>query len=158
MPESAAIARAKAGEAPPKRLLKVGIIGLGKMGRIRYETISKNGKAHVVAVADCAWARGGGSAGAGRRVPARAPLPGVRSYGRAEELLEDPEVEAVFIATPNAFNKPLTIAALRAGKHVFCEKPPAFCAADVEEVIAVERETRDLKLMYGFNHRHHERV
>ncbi|MBI3332848.1 MAG: Gfo/Idh/MocA family oxidoreductase, partial [Candidatus Omnitrophica bacterium] len=51
-----------------------------------------------------------------------------------------------------------TVSALRAGKHVFCEKPPAFCAADVEEVIAAERAGGNRKLMYGFNHRHHDSV
>jgi len=72
-------------------------------------------------------------------------------------VIDHPDVEAVFICTPNFRNKPLTIAALRAGKHVFCEKPPAMTAADVEEIMAVEQET-GCSLMYGFNHRHHESI
>jgi len=51
----------------------------------------------------------------------------------------------------------LTVQALKAGKHVFCEKPPAFTAAEVEEVQAVEKAIGKV-LMYGFNHRHHESV
>ncbi len=51
----------------------------------------------------------------------------------------------------------MTIEALKAGKHVFCEKPPAFTARDVEEIIAVERACGK-KLMYGFNHRHHDSI
>ncbi len=74
-----------------------------------------------------------------------------------ETLLGDTRIDAVFICTPNFQNKPLTIAALRAGKHVFCEKPPAFTAADVEEIRKVEAQSGKV-LMYGFNHRHHESV
>ncbi len=124
-------------------MINVGIIGFGKMGRIRCEAISQNGHGRVVAIAD----------------PKRDPsLPGVPYYGSADELIEDPEVEAVFICTPSYLNKPLTIRALQAGKHVFCEKPPAFSAKEVEEVIQVERAAGGRKLMYGFNHRHHDSI
>ncbi len=58
---------------------------------------------------------------------------------------------------PNNFNKPTTIAALKAGKNVFCEKPPAFNADEVREIIAAERASGKV-LMYGFNHRHHASV
>jgi predicted dehydrogenase len=51
----------------------------------------------------------------------------------------------------------LTIAAMRAGKHVLCEKPPAFTASEVAEIQAVEK-TTGRKLMYGFNHRHHQSI
>ncbi len=123
-------------------LINVGIIGFGKMGRIRYEAISRHGQGRVVAVAD----------------PQDDPqVPGVRHYPSADHLLADPGVEAVFLCTPNYLNKPLTIRALQAKKHVFCEKPPAFTARELEEVIAVERAS-DRKLMYGFNHRHHDSV
>jgi len=76
----------------------------------------------------------------------------------AGKLIADPEVEAVFICTPSHLNKPLTIQALQAGKHVFCEKPPAFSAREVEEVTQVERVAGGRKLMYGFNHRHHDSI
>ncbi|MBI3319300.1 MAG: Gfo/Idh/MocA family oxidoreductase [Candidatus Omnitrophica bacterium] len=127
--------------AKKPRVINVGIIGFGKMGRIRYETMTANGRGRVVAVAD----------------PLRPQLSGVPCEESAEALIENPAVEAVFICTPNYLNKPLTIRALRAGKHVFCEKPPAFTAPDIEEIIAVER-TSGKQLMYGFNHRHHDSV
>lgn len=129
--------------APSPELLRVGIIGFGKMGRIRYETVHEGDQARVVAIADTLHGQ---------------EPEGIRCYRSGEELLRDRQVDAVFIATPNCLNKPLTIAALRAGKHVFCEKPPALCAADVEEVMAVEKKLGDRKLMYGFNHRHHDSV
>lgn len=145
MPESLTVSGPQNVTAAPPRVIRVGIIGFGKMGQIRYETIGATQKerARVVAVAD----------------PFQKPdLTGVRTYRSSEDLLVDGRVDAVFIATPNCLNKPLAIAALRAGKHVFCEKPPALCAADVEEVMAVERQSPRAKLMYGFNHRHHESV
>jgi predicted dehydrogenase len=52
---------------------------------------------------------------------------------------------------------PLTIQALENGKHVFCEKPPAFSAKDVRKIMDVE-EKSGKKLQYGFNHRHHGSV
>ena len=143
MPESVVSSRKSSDVPKDQRVVRVGIVGYGKMGRIRYETICGNGRGKVVAVAD---------------PDQDLSLPGVRSFRSGEELIRDPEVEAIFICTPNALNKPLTIWALESGKHVFCEKPPAFTAAEVEQVIAAERAARGKKLMYGFNHRHHGSV
>ena len=114
------------------------------MGRIRFETIEDSSRASVVAVAE--------------PNDDRQKTEGVRSYDDASGLLEDPDVDAVFICTPNCLNKQLTIDALKAGKHVFCEKPPAFSAAEVREIIATEGSCSGLKLMYGLNHRHHDSI
>ena len=121
-------------------MTQIGIIGFGKMGRIRYDTIKELGEGRVTAIAD---------------PDAPASLPGVRISREPEAILGDSQIEAVFICTPNHLNKPLTIRALQAGKHVFCEKPPAFTAQDVEEIRAAEQASGKL-LMYGFNHRHHD--
>lgn len=122
-------------------MTKVGIVGLGKMGRIRAQALRESGRAEVVAIYEPS-----------------APSPGAEPFvGSAESILADPGVDAVFICTPNYLNMPLTIAGLRAGKHVFCEKPPAFTAAEMEQIRAVERQSGRL-LMYGFNHRHHESI
>ena len=71
--------------------------------------------------------------------------------------MADPQIQAIFVATANAYNKPITIAAMQAGKHVFCEKPPALTGADIAEIIDIEVETK-CTLMYGFNHRLHGAV
>lgn len=79
------------------------------------------------------------------------------SVGSAHDVISDPSVDAVFICTPNHLNQTLTIEALEAGKHVFCEKPPAFTAAEVDEIREAEAAS-GMSLMYGFNHRHHESI
>jgi predicted dehydrogenase len=52
------------------------------------------------------------------------------SYEEFDECVDDPEVDAVFIALPNTLHRAYTEAAARAGKHVLCEKPMAMTAAD----------------------------
>jgi 1,5-anhydro-D-fructose reductase (1,5-anhydro-D-mannitol-forming) len=118
------------------------IIGFGTMGRIRARALEDSGRASLVRICDVN------------------PIPGLGAECRSstvEEILGDTRVQAVFICTPNHLNKALTVAALRAGKHAFCEKPPAFSAADVEDIREVERASGRI-LAYGFNHRHHESI
>lgn len=59
-----------------------------------------------------------------------------RWYGDWREMLNDPEIDAVYIATPVYLHAPQTIAAAEAGKHVLCEKPMAMNAAECDEMIA----------------------
>ncbi len=70
----------------------------------------------------------------------RAAEKGLVVYPTLDDLLADPEIELVLVATPNDVHKDLTIRSLRAGKHVICEKPVALNAAELEEMIAVSRE------------------
>jgi 1,5-anhydro-D-fructose reductase (1,5-anhydro-D-mannitol-forming) len=118
--------------------IRYGIIGYGKMGQTRHQAVQRNGTGEVVAI---------------HGYPGD-PVPEALAAPSVEAILADPRIQAVFICSVNAMNRPLTIAALRAGKHVFCEKPPAFTAAEVEQIRQVEAATGRI-LMYGFNHRHH---
>jgi predicted dehydrogenase len=66
------------------------------------------------------------------------------AYGSYEELLADPEIEAIYNPLPNNLHVPWSIKAARAGKHVLCEKPIAMNAAEAEELASVQRETGKL--------------
>jgi predicted dehydrogenase len=57
-----------------------------------------------------------------------------RAYGSYEELLADPEIEAIYNPLPNHEHVPMTLAAARAGKHVLCEKPVALTAKEAEQL------------------------
>jgi predicted dehydrogenase len=74
--------------------------------------------------------------------------PNARMYADFAELIEDPAVEAVVIATPVPTHYALSKQALLAGKHVFVEKPPAMRGEEMEELVALAEE-RDLTLMPG---------
>ena len=117
----------------------VGIIGYGKMGQLRAKTVEDTGRGQIISVYEENY------------IPENIPYEVVDS---PDMIINNPEISAVFISTPNYLNMPLTIKSLEAGKHVFCEKPPAFKSIEVEKIISAEDKSSK-KLMYGFNHRHH---
>lgn len=119
-------------------MLRVGIIGYGKMGQTRHDALSRTKAGKVTAIYGFP----------GDQVPQDLAV------ATPEDILSDPDIDGVFICCINSLNKEMTIKALKAGKHVFCEKPPAFNAAGVEEIRKVEALSGKV-LMYGFNHRHH---
>ena len=61
---------------------------------------------------------------------------GARAFGSMEELLDDPQIDAVSVCTANSTHAEISIKALQAGKHVLCEKPLATCSKDVRRMIA----------------------
>ena len=79
---------------------------------------------------------------------------GVKWYLKEEELLDDKEVEAVYIATPNYLHAQQTLSAIRAGKHVLCEKPMAMNTKEAEKMIE-EAEKNERKLAIGYMMRFH---
>jgi len=87
-----------------------------------------------------------------RDFAARFEIP--KAYGSYEDLLADPDVDAVYVSTPHAMHGEWAIRAAEAGKHVLCEKPLTITAADAEEVIAAARE-HDVFLMEAFMYRLH---
>ena len=80
-----------------------------------------------------------------------------RAVGSYEEVIASDDVDAVYIATPAGYHRHWTIEALRAGKHVLCEKPFASNADEAREMVAVGRET-GLILMEAFHWRYHPMV
>jgi predicted dehydrogenase len=75
-----------------------------------------------------------------------------KAYGSYQELLDDPEIEAIYNPLPNHEHVPLTLAAARAGKHVLCEKPVALTASEAAQL----REVADkVHIMEAFMVRFH---
>lgn len=120
--------------------LKMGIVGLGKMGGIRAKTIREHDDAVLVCGTD--------------------PNPPASGYEDIEivpdyQSVINADVDAVVVCTPNRFIPEVVEAALDAGKHVFCEKPPGRNMADIERIMAAEQRNPGLALKVGFNHRYH---
>ena len=78
-----------------------------------------------------------------------------KAYGSYEELLADPEIDAVYNPLPNHLHVPWTIKALEAGKHVLCEKPISITDTEAEELLEAAKKYPDLKVMEAFMYRFH---
>jgi len=121
--------------------MKIGIIGFGKIGKIRYNTLITLGQtvSHIYET----------------NLDIEVPLDAIRSNSIDDIINSD--VDVIIVCTPNNFNAQYTIKSLEAGKHVFCEKPPALNSDEIREVQKAEVAS-NRKLMYGFNHRHHRSI
>jgi predicted dehydrogenase len=80
-----------------------------------------------------------------------------RACGSYREVIDDPDVDVVYIALPNDGHLPWTIAALESGKHVLCEKPLALSAAEVRHMQAAETRT-GRRVMEAFCHIFHPQI
>lgn len=132
--------------------MKVGIIGIGFMGMVHYLTYQKLRGAKVAALAEPNEKR---LAGDWRDIKGnfgppgeQMDLSGIARYTDADELLADPNVELVDICLPPGLHADVTVKALRAGKHVFCEKPMALTARDCGRMSAEAEKAKRL-LMIG---------
>jgi predicted dehydrogenase len=107
--------------------VKIGIIGAG--GMLRYHAAGfRSAGADIVAIADLNKAAAG-------RAAAREGV--ARVFGDVGRMLREcPELDAVSVIVPNKYHAPVALQALRAGRHVFCEKPPALNAREVRAMAA----------------------
>ena len=78
-----------------------------------------------------------------------------KAYGSYEELLADPDIDAIYNPLPNHLHVPWSIRALNAGKHVLCEKPIGLTAAEAQQLLDAARKRPQLKVMEAFMYRHH---
>ena len=125
--------------------LRVGIAGYGLVGKRRRQFIDLTDHMQTLVVCDQKFQDAG------------VLSDGVRYFQNYEQLLNEP-LDVLFISLPNYLAPEVTIAGLKRGLHVFCEKPPGKDVADIESVISVKKEYPQLKLKYGFNHRYHDSV
>ncbi|CAH1191034.1 Inositol 2-dehydrogenase/D-chiro-inositol 3-dehydrogenase [Paenibacillus auburnensis] len=106
------------------------IVGYGGMGSYHAQLIGENEHLEVAGSFDPLRARQEASEAAG-----------YKAYASYEEVLSDPAVEVVLIATPNDVHKEIAVRALQAGKHVVCEKPVAMSSDEFKEMIAAADES-----------------
>ena len=119
-----------ASEAKIKNMYKLGIIGFGGMARNHYKQLSnKNVPVEIKGVFDI-----------DPQKMADAAEKGLFCYESREALLSDPELDIVLIAVPNHLHRDFSIEALRAGKHVLCEKPVTITSAELMDIMAVADE------------------
>ncbi|HQT58851.1 MAG TPA: Gfo/Idh/MocA family oxidoreductase [Daejeonella sp.] len=123
--------------------MKVGIAGYGIVGKRRHHFIDQHPNLEVVAVCDQIF--DGDS------------FEGLQYFNTYEDLIKL-ELDILFVCLPNNVAAQATIAGLKRGMHVFCEKPPGMDVSDIEAVIETELKSPSLKLKYGFNHRYHDSV
>ncbi len=125
--------------------MKVGIIGAGRIGKVHLESISRYVKgAEVAAMADPFMSKDTAEY--------------IKSFGVGKitkdyrEILADKEIQAVLICSSTDTHAPISIEAIEAGKHVFCEKPVDH---DVDNILKVKSalEGKNLKYQVGFNRR-----
>ena len=127
--------------------LNIALIGCGMIGREHIERIQNRIRgAQVVAVCDVfeeGAKKGAEIAGAGTKV-----------YTDFNEAINDPDVNAVVVTTPGQFHKGPVLAAIKAGKPVFSEKPLANTAADGKEIVEAEMASGKQLVQVGFMRRY----
>lgn len=127
-----------------KNSVRVGLIGAGRMGSFHGETVAQRiPGATLLAVADPV-------PGAAEKLAAK--LGAQKSYTDPQAMLNDPDIDAVVIASPARTHAELVVAAAKAGKGVFCEKPMAVTLEEADKAINAAEEA-GVTLQVGFNRR-----
>lgn len=126
-------------------MLRVGVIGCGGMGKDHIKRLTnKIQGAEVVAVSDVFE----------ESAKQAAAICGAKVYTDANELINDPDVDAVFIVSPGFAHVESLLAAIKAGKRIFCEKPLCTTAEDCLKVVEAEVESGKHLIQLGFMRRY----
>ena len=131
---SAAAASVAAGQTAPAGV-GTGMIGVGNRGSYLLEAVQAQSNSRVLALCDTKPDRLDKAAtAAARSNPA--------TYADWRKVIDRKDIDAVFIATPPDLHSEMAVAALQAGKHVYCEKPVGVTAAQVRAVVEAARQSR----------------
>ncbi|MBI1368357.1 MAG: gfo/Idh/MocA family oxidoreductase [Planctomycetes bacterium] len=123
--------------------VKYGVIGGGAIAQHRHLPEGHaNPKSTIAAIADPV----------ADRVKALSEKYGATPYTDYKKMLKEADIDAVVVCGPNALHAPMTIDALKAGKHLLCEKPMSTTRSDAKKMIATAKKTRKF-LMIGLNQR-----
>lgn len=125
-------------------IIKVGLIGAGIVGRRRAQVVKEFGGTDLTAVADVDFAK----------AKLLADEVGCRATTNWENVVKLKEVKIIIVSTTHKFLAPISIAAMKRGKHVLCEKPLARDPIEAKRMVDIAR-TYNVKLKTGFNHRHY---
>src|SRR5699024_6875406 len=129
--------------------LRWGILSTAKIGREKVIPAMQQGtRCKITAIASRSYDRAAKTADS-LNIP--------QAYGSYEQLLADAEVEAIYNPLPNHLHIPWTEKALKAGKHVLCEKPIGLSTGDAENLIEEAARNPQLKVMEAVMYKHHPR-
>ena len=124
-------------------MIRVGVAGCGKIAQVRHlPEYEANPEVQIWGLFDLNT----------ERTRMLAEKYHAKAYAAYEEMLDDPDLDAVSVCSANVSHAQMTIAALKAGKHVLCEKPMAMSEMDCERMVQVARESGKV-LMIGQNQR-----
>ncbi len=124
--------------------LHFGIIGAGRIGRVHAETLAfRLPESQIVTITDV-------NREAAQSLAAHCGIPKIAES--SEEVIADPQVEAVLICSPTDTHTDLIVEAAKAGKHIFCEKPIAQSLAKIDAALAAVK-AAGVQLQIGFNRR-----
>ncbi len=124
--------------------LRLGIVGAGRIGNVHAQSVTYHiPEAEIAAVTDV-------NGEAAKKLAARFGIPKYSTDYR--DVVDDPTIDAVLVCSPTPTHAEIAIAAMRAGKHVFCEKPVDLTIEKIRETARVAQET-GMKLQIGFNRR-----
>lgn len=126
------------------KMVKIGIIGAGRIGKVHAQSITNNVPNATVAAISDVYLEGA------KAVAEAFGIPKVTADYR--EILSDPEIDAVMVCSPTATHAQISMEAARAGKHIFCEKPVDMTVEKILETKKVIEET-GVKMQIGFNRR-----
>lgn len=133
---------ARAG-TPPSERITLGMIGVGNMGGAHVSSLVKNRDFQIVAVCDVRRDKREAAQKQIEETYAEEQSPGTfrgcNTYHEFEELLARPDIDAVVIAVPDHWHAIIAIAACRAGKDVYCEKPLSLTVREAEELVRAAR-------------------